>query len=200
MSLLSIFSQPQSQWTFIAFTSLALSALQIVLVLQGCLSCKPSFLLHFSVNNCEHRFGRPEATEASIDGLVPGESVPMVHTILIYLMHHPEPQDSVDSILARFADAGFDSDEVVVLLASHSIAAADHVDETIPGSPSILPPVSSTLSSSSRFSSEVLLSPGMSSFFYSSTWKSSNFVLELPTTPVNSNLLSVGKCVSPLTP
>lgn len=43
--------------------------------------------------------------------------------------------DSVDKILARFADAGFDSNEVVALLASHSIAAADHVDETIPGSP-----------------------------------------------------------------
>lgn len=47
----------------------------------------------------------------------------------------PEPFDSVDKILARFADAGFSSDEVVALLASHSIAAADHVDETIPGSP-----------------------------------------------------------------
>ena len=43
--------------------------------------------------------------------------------------------DSVDKILARFADAGFDANEVVALLASHSIAAADHVDETIPGTP-----------------------------------------------------------------
>ena len=33
--------------------------------------------------------------------------------------------DSVDTILARFADAGFSSDEVVALLASHSLAAAD---------------------------------------------------------------------------
>lgn len=31
----------------------------------------------------------------------------------------------MDTILARFADAGFSSDEVVALLASHSIAAAD---------------------------------------------------------------------------
>ena len=36
--------------------------------------------------------------------------------------------DSVDKILDRFADAGFSPDEVVALLASHSIAAADHVD------------------------------------------------------------------------
>ncbi|CAL1697225.1 unnamed protein product [Somion occarium] len=47
----------------------------------------------------------------------------------------PEPQDSVNSILARFADAGFSPNEVVDLLASHSVAAQDHVDETIPGSP-----------------------------------------------------------------
>ena len=43
--------------------------------------------------------------------------------------------DTVDSILSRFGDAGFSSDEVVALLASHSIAAADHVDPTIPGTP-----------------------------------------------------------------
>lgn len=47
----------------------------------------------------------------------------------------PEPFDTVDSILARFADVGISSDEVVALLASHSIAAADHVDPTIPGTP-----------------------------------------------------------------
>ncbi|KAK7692872.1 Manganese peroxidase 3 [Cerrena zonata] len=48
----------------------------------------------------------------------------------------PEPFDTVDSILARFADAGnFSPAEVVALLASHTIAAADHVDPTIPGTP-----------------------------------------------------------------
>ncbi|KAI0794167.1 Mn peroxidase MNP3 [Fomes fomentarius] len=48
----------------------------------------------------------------------------------------PEPFDSVDSILQRFEDAGgFTSAEVVALLASHTIAAADHVDPTIPGTP-----------------------------------------------------------------
>ncbi|KAF5335228.1 hypothetical protein D9758_014767 [Tetrapyrgos nigripes] len=47
----------------------------------------------------------------------------------------PEPFDTVDSILARFSDAGFDAAEVVALLASHTIAAADHVDPTIPGTP-----------------------------------------------------------------
>ncbi|KAL4244534.1 Manganese peroxidase 3 [Abortiporus biennis] len=48
----------------------------------------------------------------------------------------PEPFDSVDSILARFADAGnFSPQEVVALLASHTVAAADHVDPTIPGTP-----------------------------------------------------------------
>ncbi|KAI0350840.1 manganese peroxidase [Trametes cingulata] len=48
----------------------------------------------------------------------------------------PEPFDSVTSILARFADAGrFTPAEVVALLASHTIAAADHVDPNIPGTP-----------------------------------------------------------------
>ncbi|KAF8950638.1 manganese peroxidase [Flammula alnicola] len=47
----------------------------------------------------------------------------------------PEPTDSVTKILARFADAGFSPSEVVALLSSHSIAAADVVDPTIPGTP-----------------------------------------------------------------
>ena len=33
------------------------------------------------------------------------------------------------------ADAGFSSDEVIALLASHSVAAEDHVDSSIPGTP-----------------------------------------------------------------
>ncbi|KAI0342746.1 short manganese peroxidase [Trametopsis cervina] len=48
----------------------------------------------------------------------------------------PEPFDSVDTILARFDDAaGFTPAEVVALLVSHTIAAADEVDPTIPGTP-----------------------------------------------------------------
>ena len=47
----------------------------------------------------------------------------------------PEPTDSVTKILARFADAGFSPSEVVALLSSHTIAAADVVDPTIPGTP-----------------------------------------------------------------
>ncbi|EIW55249.1 manganese peroxidase isozyme MP2 [Trametes versicolor FP-101664 SS1] len=62
--------------------------------------------------------GRKDATQPAPDGTV------------------PEPFDSVDSILARFDDAGgFSAAEVVALLASHTIAAADHVDPTIPGTP-----------------------------------------------------------------
>ncbi|RDB18165.1 Versatile peroxidase VPL2 [Hypsizygus marmoreus] len=47
----------------------------------------------------------------------------------------PEPFDSVDKIIARMGDAGFSPNEIVDLLASHTIAAADHVDESIPGTP-----------------------------------------------------------------
>jgi cytochrome c peroxidase len=62
--------------------------------------------------------GRPNAQQPSPDGLV------------------PVPHDSVTKILDRFADAGgFSSDEVVALLASHSIARADHVDPTLDAAP-----------------------------------------------------------------
>ncbi|KAG6920086.1 hypothetical protein DXG01_010154 [Tephrocybe rancida] len=61
--------------------------------------------------------GRPAAKAPSPDNLV------------------PEPFDSVTKILARMADAGFSPNEVVALLSSHSVAAADHVDPTIPGTP-----------------------------------------------------------------
>jgi cytochrome c peroxidase len=47
----------------------------------------------------------------------------------------PNPFDSVTSILARFASVGFSPQEVVALLASHSIAGADTVDPTIQGVP-----------------------------------------------------------------
>ncbi|EIN12758.1 manganese peroxidase [Punctularia strigosozonata HHB-11173 SS5] len=66
----------------------------------------------------EFMAGRPNHTIAAVDGLI------------------PEPQDSVDKILARFQDAGnFSPFEVVSLLASHSVARADKVDETIDAAP-----------------------------------------------------------------
>ncbi|KAF8168958.1 peroxidase MNP1 [Mycena galopus ATCC 62051] len=43
----------------------------------------------------------------------------------------PEPFDNVDVILARMADAGLTSTDVVALLASHSVAGADTVDPTV---------------------------------------------------------------------
>ncbi|KAJ7455092.1 manganese peroxidase [Mycena latifolia] len=48
----------------------------------------------------------------------------------------PLPEDSVDKILARMADAGnFSAFEVVSLLSAHSIARADHVDTKIDAAP-----------------------------------------------------------------
>ncbi|KAF7440310.1 Versatile peroxidase vpl2 [Pleurotus ostreatus] len=47
----------------------------------------------------------------------------------------PEPFDSVTSILARMGDAGFKPDEVVALLASHSVAAQDTIDPKLAGHP-----------------------------------------------------------------
>ena len=52
----------------------------------------------------------------------------------------PEPQDPVTMILDRMADAGFSSNDLIHLLASHSIARADHVDPTIQAVPFDSPP------------------------------------------------------------
>ncbi|EKM80806.1 hypothetical protein AGABI1DRAFT_71350 [Agaricus bisporus var. burnettii JB137-S8] len=61
--------------------------------------------------------GRPDATAASPDGLV------------------PEPFDSVTKILERFDDAGFNPTEVVALLASHTVAASDTIEPGLEGVP-----------------------------------------------------------------
>ncbi|KAJ7916933.1 manganese peroxidase 1 precursor [Mycena leptocephala] len=84
----------------------------------------PGDLIQFAgavgVSNCpgaprlQFLLGRPVAKAASPIGLV------------------PEP---ITTVLARFAEVGFSPAEVVALLASHTIAAADHVDPTIPGTP-----------------------------------------------------------------
>ncbi|KAI0757816.1 manganese peroxidase isozyme precursor [Daedaleopsis nitida] len=47
----------------------------------------------------------------------------------------PEPSDSNDVIFARMGDAGFSPVEIVDLLVSHTVAAQDRVDPTIPGTP-----------------------------------------------------------------
>ena len=44
----------------------------------------------------------------------------------------PEPSDSTDTIFARMADAGFSITDTVDLLISHTVAAQDHVDASIP--------------------------------------------------------------------
>ncbi|KAK0431800.1 RBPa precursor [Armillaria borealis] len=62
-------------------------------------------------------FGRPAAIEPGQDKLV------------------PEPFDSVTSIIDRFTDAGVTTNQLIALLSSHTVAAADKVDVTIPGTP-----------------------------------------------------------------
>ena len=47
----------------------------------------------------------------------------------------PLPSDPTNKILARMGEAGFSPAEVVDLLASHSVAAQDHIDPSIHGSP-----------------------------------------------------------------
>ncbi|KIJ56380.1 class II peroxidase [Sphaerobolus stellatus SS14] len=62
--------------------------------------------------------GRPNATAPAPIGLI------------------PEPQDAVEKIFARFADGGgFTPPEIIALLASHTIARADHVDATLDAAP-----------------------------------------------------------------
>lgn len=75
------------------------------------------------VSNCpgapqlEFLAGRPNATFPASNGTV------------------PEPQDTVDSILERMGDAGFSSSDLIHLLASHSVARADHVDPDLQAVP-----------------------------------------------------------------
>ncbi|KAF8911922.1 manganese peroxidase isozyme precursor [Mucidula mucida] len=61
--------------------------------------------------------GRPKAVAAAPESLLPSASAP------------------VDELLARFKDAGFNANELVDLLASHSVAFQEHVDPTIPFTP-----------------------------------------------------------------
>ncbi|KAI0089724.1 manganese peroxidase isozyme precursor [Irpex rosettiformis] len=94
---------------------------------QRAIAQKYSVPLHFAgaigLSNCAgaprlHFFaGRNVASQPAPDGLVPA------------------PFHSVDQILARMGDAGFSPEEVVTLLASHSIGTQHHVDPTIDGMP-----------------------------------------------------------------
>ncbi|KAH9934475.1 heme peroxidase [Epithele typhae] len=61
--------------------------------------------------------GRSNHSSASPDGLI------------------PLPEDPTDKILNRMGAAGFSPNEVVDLLASHSVAAQDHIEPSIHGSP-----------------------------------------------------------------
>lgn len=66
----------------------------------------------------EFLLGRPNATAPAPDGLI------------------PEPQNNLTAILERMEDGGqFSAEEVVALLASHTIARSDHVDPTIQAVP-----------------------------------------------------------------
>ncbi|KAK0431562.1 manganese peroxidase 1 precursor [Armillaria borealis] len=58
-------------------------------------------------------FGRPAAIEPAQDKLV------------------PEPFDTVTDIIARFTDAGVTTPQLIALLSSHTVAAADKVDVTV---------------------------------------------------------------------
>jgi hypothetical protein len=75
------------------------------------------FAAAVSVRNCAggpriaFMAGRPNATQAAPDGLV------------------PDPADSVTTMLARVADAGLTPEELVDLLAAHSIGVQEDIDE-----------------------------------------------------------------------
>ncbi|KAJ6537944.1 manganese peroxidase [Mycena capillaripes] len=81
------------------------------------------FAAAVSVGNCvggpriQFMAGRPEATEPAPDGLV------------------PEAFASVTTILARVGDAGLTPEEMVDLLASHSVGVQEDVDPVIAGMP-----------------------------------------------------------------
>ncbi|KAJ7318349.1 putative versatile peroxidase [Mycena albidolilacea] len=81
-----------------------------------------------SVRNClfgpriAFMAGRPAATQAAPPGLIPA------------------PFDNVTTMLARVGDAGLTPEELIDLLASHSVASQKIIDETIPHTPFDLTP------------------------------------------------------------
>lgn len=86
--------------------------------------CSIQFAGAVSVRNCrggpqlDFLAGRPDAEQAAPqNGLL------------------PDAADTVDTILARMADANFSADELVDLLASHSIGFQEHVDKSIEFTP-----------------------------------------------------------------
>lgn len=88
----------------------------IVLQLLNLPSYSVQFVGAVGVRNCaggprlNFLAGRPDAKQPAPDRLV------------------PDPSDSVDTMLARMADAGFSPQELVSLLASHSVAVQEHID------------------------------------------------------------------------
>ena len=66
-------------------------------------------------------FGRPPPAGPAVDNTVPEPTGKPFET-LRFIVSKLLSTDSVDSILARMADAGFSPSELVALLASHSIA------------------------------------------------------------------------------
>ncbi|KAJ6537960.1 versatile peroxidase [Mycena capillaripes] len=101
------------------------------------------FAAAVSVRNCAggprlaFMAGRPDATQAAPDGLV------------------PEPFHSVDTMLARVGDAGLTPLELVELLASHSVGVQEHIDPSIENTPFDITPSEFD----TQFYNEVLL-PG----------------------------------------
>ncbi|KAI5117417.1 hypothetical protein M0805_005477 [Coniferiporia weirii] len=99
------------------------------------------FAAAFGLTNCpgaprlQFLVGRPNATIPAEDGAV------------------PLPQDSVDVILTRFADAGFNSNEIIHLLASHTVARSDTL---VPGHQAV-PFDSTPFTFDTQFFLEVLL-------------------------------------------
>ncbi|KAF7799803.1 hypothetical protein EIP86_011045 [Pleurotus ostreatoroseus] len=119
---------PTDEPAFAANIGIADAVNNLIPFLYGYPTISAGDLVQFAgavaLSNCpgaprlEFLAGRPNAVAPAVDGLI------------------PLPEDTVDSILERFDDAGgFTPEEVVALLAAHSIAHADHVDPTINTAP-----------------------------------------------------------------
>ena len=70
-----------------------------------------------------------------LTGLSPSPSVCLSCECILLTTYLYTNVDTVDSILARLLDVGFQDFEVVWLLSAHTVAAADAVDPTIPRTP-----------------------------------------------------------------
>ena len=115
--------------------------------------CRSAPVLHGSTSSWAAR----TATALRLMALFPSHLVCTIRSDRLQLNHWLTfIPDSVDKILERLLDVGFQDFEVVWLLSAHTIAAADFVDPTIPRTPFDAVPLSAIMCVENKYGSAQL--------------------------------------------